>query len=113
MNKLIKPLACFIAFSTLSATSAIAIPRTWRIEQGTLQKVDLVKRSAEVVTANSARYITWTDRTKFYWRGGEIDATFLADGAQVRVTRYVPSFGPPFVSKIVLLSSTVRSLKER
>ena len=51
---------------------------------------------------------TWSKLTTFVTSTSMADATILRKGARVEVTRHVPLFGKPLVTKVTLLPVTAQ-----
>lgn len=110
MNTALKFFLLCIFFIFLSLSEANAFPRLGRVVEGVVQKINLHERTAEIETANGATFITWRNKTKIYQQGSEVPESSMRNGMWVKVTRYEPLFGPPHVSKILLMGSVKKNL---
>lgn len=90
----------------IGTPASFAMPPLSRQAVGKVASVDpaaqrFVWRSSEPVREMN---LTWSGRTTFYLRGEETPATALRTGQQVRISYRPPLFGPPSVSRVVILT---------
>lgn len=105
----------FIALTALITlgftTASQAMPPRTRQGDGVIQSVDPQTRSFEFASADKAvpRVLTWSRRTAFYANGDEVGPDALRAGQRVELRYGTPFFGPPYVSKVRVLSASAQS----
>lgn len=97
-------LALFILLAITTASHALP-PRT-RQSEGVIPSVNSASRSFEFESADKRvpRVLTWSRRTAFYANGDEVEPSALRAGQHVELRYGTPFFGPPYVSKVRVLS---------
>ncbi len=108
MNSKLKSrtLVLFILLGITTASQAMP-PRT-RQREGVIQSVNSASYSFEFESAEKSvpRVLTWSKRTAFYANGNEVEPSAIRAGQLVELRYGTPFFGPPYVSKVRVLSTS-------
>ena len=77
---------------------------------GIIQEVNAQAREAELLQPGKAKPLrfTWDKQTRFVANQHFVDAAILSPGARVEVIFHPHFFGNPYVTKVTLLSTSIR-----
>jgi hypothetical protein len=107
-------LLCFIAFFVIAFDRpAEALPPTGRTRTGVIETVNTESRQFRFATPDSSapRELTWNKRTRFVQGGRFVEPIALRARTRAQVVYHVPFFGPPFVTKVILLGTAASGSK--
>lgn len=108
MNRARFILSLTASLLAISTPASFALPPLSRQAVGKVASVDPTAQRFVWCSTEPAREmnLTWSRRTTFYLRGEEAPAAALSTGQQVRISYRTPLFGPPSVSRVVILTES-------
>jgi hypothetical protein len=88
--------------------TSFALSTAGRHTIGIIQKVNAQAREAELLELGKEKPLkfTWDKNTRFLANQHFVDATILSSGARVEVVFHPHFFGNPYVTKVILLSTS-------
>lgn len=101
-------LVLVLSFALFIPLSAPALTPRGRLIAGVVQRVDAQTKEVQMRRDGSGEVIAFVcaQRAVFFANGESTTPVILKVGAHVEVSRHVPFFGKPFVTRVRLLQPT-------